>query len=1520
MKRNKKLIAAGITGATILVSGVTLAGVQPTLLNPGIVGHAESEGREITDASVNGTIVNHQGASSSTSRVDDLDFNIRVNHRVKSGDKIILKVSNLDLDVFAGKDVVLGDGTVIGKVNLLAKNTSYFDLNGVRYYDKDMGTEELNDKFSVRFATSLDKELNPGFKSMTPSTEIFSELELVFNNKAEDYESLEFKLSATNVATSLPGTNVDKDLVSKLFYKDQEITRSSYHRPPLVLTKKVKGVWGSVKDYIENTPDGATTGRIAAFIQTDEGHPLKKGDRITLESRADSNFKYKTDGLTVGKIFKKAHGSGDTEVVNKFSENGILIHKQNYPTFKIVEATPDRITYELMSDSYDEDISFGHFILATDGRNYNRDTNKLENIKQYITISSSDPGATTDTTLQTGLRVIGYTVGGGTNSVKIQYKTTQWIDEGTNKAIKPSTLKETTDPAGEIDDYTFVRTATDQETGNVTHYFRHTPKPKTFTIYQDEEGNELKKIPGTAGTTEVITGYKFLRETTDSTGNKILIYRKVFTKFIGHDGSKQTELKSVAGEKEKEEFKGYRYERFEAASNGDWVYHYNKIYTIYQDESGNVLKKVEGDVAKPEEIAGYKLVRNQVDTSGNKVFVLHKLKTDFIGHNGNKQKTLKSKDGLVDKEEIVGYKFDRTETLANGDRIHHYTQLKTIFRDENGNELKVAEGALDNPGDIPGYKLIRVDTDENGNKIPIYHKIQTKFVGHDGNQTSEIKSVDGLVDKEEIKNYKFIRTEEASNGDRIHHYNKLYTIIKDENGKVIKRIPGVENNPETPAGYKLIRVDTDNEGNRIPIYHKIQTIHKGHDGNQETTLKVSDGLSNKENFDTYKFDRTEEAENGDRIHHYNKLYTILRDEKGNEIKRIPGIVGEDAFSNLPGYKLIRVDTDENGNKIPIYHKIQTKFVSHDKGKETILKIVDGEVEKEDLKGQKFVRTETLNNGDRVHHYNKTYTISTDDKGNELGRVIGTDGKPMELPGYKLIRVDHDENGNLIPIYHKIQTFYKGHDGTEVVDLEVVDNLADKKDFSGYKFDKTEEVENGDRIHHYVKLHTIYQDENGNELSRDHSINGELRDLPGYKLIRVDTDENGNKIPVYHKLVTRFVTMENDKEIELKVEDGLVEKSDIKNYRYVKTTEDKTLGDRIHHYEPLYTILRDENGNEIGRIKGVVEPEEKPGYKLIRVDTDENGNKIPIYHKIQTKFVSSENGKDELLKTVDGTVEKEEIEGYQFTKSEVDETLGDTIHHYSPLYTILKDENGRVIKTIKGLAEPEDLPGYKLIRVDTDSEGNKVPVYHKIQTKFVYEENGKEVVIKTLDGTQPDEKLDGFNYLKTSVDEKLGDTIHYYQKDESNKENDEWTVIKDENGRVIKRIKGRLKESDLENYLPGYKLMRIERDDNGNLTPIYHKILTQFITERNGKPFVLKTLEGTHEKEEIDGYEFESTNVDDATGDTIHHYKLKPKTVEQKESVKTGASASSFVLPGVGILGLLGALSFAGYKRFKKRKN
>lgn len=722
--------------------------------------------------------------------------------------------------------------------------------------------------------------------------------------------------------------------------------------------------------------------------------------------------------------------------------------------------------------------------------------------------------------------------------------------------------------------------------------------------------------------------------------------------------------------------------------------------------------------------------------------------------------------------------------------------------------------------------------------------------------------------------------------------------------------------------------DSPEEETRVEPVNKVVKVaakdkvveREGHDGNQETTLKVSDGLSNKENFDTYKFDRTEEASNGDRIHHYNKLYTILRDEKGNEIKRIPGIVGEDAFSNLPGYKLIRVDTDENGNKIPIYHKIQTKFVSHDKGKETILKIVDGEVEKENLKGQKFVRTETLNNGDRVHHYNKTYTISTDDKGNELGRVIGTDGKPMELPGYKLIRVDHDENGNLIPIYHKIQTFYKGHDGTEVIDLEVVDNLADKKDFSGYKFDKTEEVENGDRIHHYVKLHTIYRDENGNELSRDHSINGELRDLPGYKLIRVDTDENGNKIPVYHKLVTRFVTMENDKEIELKVEDGLVEKSDIKNYRYVKTTEDKTLGDRIHHYEPLYTILRDENGNEIGRIKGVVEPEEKPGYKLIRVDTDENGNKIPIYHKIQTKFVSSENGQDELLKTVDGTVEKEEIEGYQFTKSEVDETLGDTIHHYSPLYTILKDENGRVIKTIKGIAEPEDLPGYKLIRVDTDSEGNKVPVYHKIQTKFVYEEDGKEVVIKTLDGTQPDEKLDGFNYLKTSVDEKLGDTIHYYQKVESNKEDEEWTVIKDEIGKVIKRIKGRLKESDLENYLPGYKLMRIERDDNGNLTPIYHKILTQFVTERNGKPFILKTLEGTHEKEEIDGYEFESTNVDDATGDTIHHYKLKPKTVEQKESVKTGASASSFVLPGVGILGLIGALSFAGYKHFKKRKN
>ena len=72
-------------------------------------------------------------------------------------------------------------------------------------------------------------------------------------------------------------------------------------------------------------------------------------------------------------------------------------------------------------------------------------------------------------------------------------------------------------------------------------------------------------------------------------------------------------------------------------------------------------------------------------------------------------------------------------------------------------------------------------------------------------------------------------------------------------------------------------------------------------------------------------------------------------------------------------------------------------------------------------------------------------------------------------------------------------------------------------------------------------------------------------------------------------------------------------------------------------------------------------------------------------------------------------------------------------------------------------------------------------------------------------------------------------------------------------------------------------------------------MTKYVTEKDGKEFVLKTKDGDQPKEDIEGYDYEKTDRDEKSGDVIHHYKVKPKVADKKEAVKTGASAGKTYL-------------------------
>ena len=323
-----------------------------------------------------------------------------------------------------------------------------------------------------------------------------------------------------------------------------------------------------------------------------------------------------------------------------------------------------------------------------------------------------------------------------------------------------------------------------------------------------------------------------------------------------------------------------------------------------------------------------------------------------------------------------------------------------------------------------------------------------------------------------------------------------------------------------------------------------------------------------------------------------------------------------------------------------------------------------------------------------------------------------------------------------------------------------------------------------------------------------------------------------------------------------------------------------------------------------------------GYTFVRTERDKTNENIYNHifkkneepKKVVTRFIDEDGN---LIKEKPGDSPKEEIPNYTFVRTEKDKD-GNTIHHYKSIITIFKDENGNVLKTDKGKKTADKITGYTFIKTETDKDGNTVHIYHKIVTKFVNLKDGKEIVLKTVDGDQPKEDIQGYSFVETKKDSKTGDVTHFY-KDNDPAPVETITIFKDENGNVIKTEKGK-KDPD---KIQGYTFVKTEVDKDGNTVHIYHKVVTKFVTTKDGKDFVLKTKDGDQPKEDIDGYDYEKSEKDEKTGDVTHRYKVRAKVADKKEAVKTGASAGKIILPVIGLAGLGGLVGFAAKRKSKK---
>ena len=367
----------------------------------------------------------------------------------------------------------------------------------------------------------------------------------------------------------------------------------------------------------------------------------------------------------------------------------------------------------------------------------------------------------------------------------------------------------------------------------------------------------------------------------------------------------------------------------------------------------------------------------------------------------------------------------------------------------------------------------------------------------------------------------------------------------------------------------------------------------------------------------------------------------------------------------------------------------------------------------------------------------------------------------------------------------VRTRWVDESGKELSPDEVGKNFKDQKNFPGYTF-KEVTTKDGTRTYVYTKTptpekkvteDTVWVDESGKELKAKENgtkpDNDGKSDIPGYELVstKTNTDKDGNK----HTVNTYK-----------KVADPTPE---VKPDTYWFDTEGNTLKPKA-----VGQSLPDNDGVS-----------DIPGYIVKRVYT----------------------------------VTEKDLTGDTFKGSGF--KVGDVINIYEKApeqkepNTKWVDENGKELKPSEKGSHPDndgtsDIPGYELVTVKTDKDGNVTNVYRKVATpeKKVTEdtvwvdESGKELKPKE-DVTKPDNDgksdIPGYRLIdtKTSTD-KDGNkhTVNRYRKPTT-----EWV---DENGKELKpKEEGQFPDNDGKSDIPGYELVAVKKDDQGNIRNIYRKV-------------------------------------------------------------------------------------------------
>lgn len=432
-------------------------------------------------------------------------------------------------------------------------------------------------------------------------------------------------------------------------------------------------------------------------------------------------------------------------------------------------------------------------------------------------------------------------------------------------------------------------------------------------------------------------------------------------------------------------------------------------------------------------------------------------------------------------------------------------------------------------------------------------------------------------------------------------------------------------------------------------------------------------------------------------------------------------------------------------------------------------------------------------------------------------------------------IDNKSNGDTDQNQPKnVKTRWVDSEGKPLAPEETGKDFKGEKTFEGYRI-RESRTENGVRTYVYEKIQkpvepkkapdkTIWVDKEGKTLKAEQEgqhPDKEGDDIPGYRLVQTKTEKAADgsvKITNIYEKVRKPDTYWFDsegkelkpvaKEQTLPDNDGV---SDIPGYHVIRayTVTKADLngdlkgskfqeGDIINIYEkdaekpvekPKKTSWVDEQGNKLKDPKDGEHPDKEgddvPGYTLVRIDKDKDGNVTNVYRKTPEKPVE---------KPAEKPVEE--------------------------VQTKWVDEQGNQLKDPKKGSYPDeegdDVPGYKLLRTIKDEKGNITNVYEKVKTpekpkKTTWVDEQGNQLKEPKDGEHPDKEGDdvpGYQLVKVDHD-KDGNVINVYKK-VAKKVTTHW-VDKDGN-RLTQDVTG--EEFDKQKDFPGYRLVDVRTSKDG----------------------------------------------------------------------------------------------------------